>query len=83
MKEATKICTKCNNELILDEFGISKNGKLGRKAECKKCISLRNKKRYIEKEEEIKEQVKNWAAGNEDKVKEYKQKYYNKVKKKE
>lgn len=46
----TKICTKCGIEKELSEFNNKKfrNGKIGKHAECKPCLRLRNKA-YIER----------------------------------
>jgi hypothetical protein len=34
-----KLCTKCNEEKLLDEFGSGKNCLFGKNNHCKKCIS--------------------------------------------
>ena len=42
--EDIKRCTKCNRELLLDQFGERKykNGNIGYKSRCKDCIKLEN-----------------------------------------
>lgn len=45
----TKICTECHEEKDLIEFSKSKVERFGRKAKCKKCMSIINKKQYREK----------------------------------
>jgi hypothetical protein len=77
-----KQCSKCQEEKSLDQFGNFSRARDGKKSECKKCISLRNKRRYAENEEKLKNQVKKWQEQNPDKVQDYKDKYNNKNKEK-
>lgn len=36
-----KICTKCRQEKLLEEFSVTKSHPTGKKSECKACASLR------------------------------------------
>ena len=40
-----KICTKCSEPKLIDDFGFEKKSKDGRKSWCRSCWSLANKKR--------------------------------------
>jgi len=35
----TKVCSTCKRDLALELFGVQRRGLLGRKSECKKCLS--------------------------------------------
>lgn len=76
----TKQCTKCLIPKSLDEFGNFSRAKDGKKTICKHCITLMNSNRYLDKKEEIKEKVKEWAAENPEKVKKIKRDYYDRNK---
>ena len=47
----SKICNKCKEEHLLEEFHKDKNTKDGRKNTCKKCISLDYRMRVFNKED--------------------------------
>ncbi len=53
-----KQCNTCGTSKPLTAFYRSKRGRFGRVAECKLCRVKRNRKRYEEKCEEIKEQAR-------------------------
>lgn len=46
MATAFKICSRCNQEKSLDEFGKHPTGKLGRRPECKVCRRKYEFERY-------------------------------------
>jgi hypothetical protein len=78
----TRLCNTCNTTKELELFPIQKMGKYGRNAQCKACVSIRNKARYDSKKEEICKQVKEYRAVNRDRVliakREYAKKAYRK-----
>jgi hypothetical protein len=43
IKEGHKICSCCNQELLLDKFNKQKGGRFNVSAECKTCLFNRNK----------------------------------------
>lgn len=49
----TKICTKCNKELLIEEFNWRNKAKGTRRSECKYCHSAYMKIKYKEKKTEI------------------------------
>lgn len=49
----TKICSKCHVEKPLEEFAFRDKAKGTRRAECKQCISNRQKIKYHKQKEEI------------------------------
>ena len=51
----TKICSKCKQELPIDQFSFRNKAKGTRRAECKACHNAYMKQRYQEKREEIRE----------------------------
>jgi hypothetical protein len=79
----TKICTKCNLELSVDEFYVNlnkKNGKRTYTSRCKKCTLLAQKE-YSSKDgvkNKIKERHKEYYLrdGIKDKIKQRKKEYY-------
>ena len=67
-----KICSRCNIEKDLYNFGILKSSKDGYRNICKECRKTekdKNKEYYLNK-------TKEWRLNNQDKVKEYSKKYY-------
>lgn len=44
-KNVIRKCNSCGKEKPLDDFATSFEGKLGKTSTCKKCISIREKKR--------------------------------------
>ena len=76
----TRLCNTCNTIKELGMFPIQKMNKYGRGAQCKLCVSIRNKARYELKKEAIRQQVKEYRATNRDRVliarREYSKKYY-------
>lgn len=59
-----KICSKCIKELSLDLFHKEKNGKFGRRAECKDCVKKRNEN-YDKKEKYDKWKERHLILGDE------------------
>ena len=60
----TKVCSGCNTELALSEFGINKTKADGRQTQCKKCRNKyagkhyrKNKKYYYDKAKERQQQL--------------------------
>lgn len=54
----TKICSKCGKEKPITEFAYRDKKRGTRRAECKQCISERQKKKYYEQKEEFNEYKK-------------------------
>lgn len=44
-----KICSKCKKQKSILHFDKNNQGKLGVRPDCKECVSIYNKKRYIKK----------------------------------
>lgn len=72
----TKICAKCKEEKPLSEFCKSSKAKNGVKSYCKVCDGNYNAKRYLEKKDKLKKQVKRWQKKNPEKVKGYIDKFW-------
>lgn len=51
----TKICSKCGIEKPIEEFAFRDKTKGTRRAECKKCISQRQKDKYHKQKAELNE----------------------------
>lgn len=51
----TKICSKCNIEKPIEDFAFRNKAKGTRRAECKQCISNRQKIKYHKQKEELNE----------------------------
>lgn len=51
----TKICSKCGIEKPIEDFAFRDKAKGTRRAECKKCISNRQKIKYHKQKEELNE----------------------------
>lgn len=51
----TKICSKCNIEKPIEEFAFRDKAKGTRRAECKQCISNRQKIKYHKQKAELNE----------------------------
>jgi hypothetical protein len=64
-----KACTKCLIVKRLDEFGVAKNTKDGRKSRCKTCLAEQSRKYNVENSEKRRESERNWRLQNPDKVK--------------
>ena len=58
----TKICSKCGKEKPITEFAFRDKKRGTRRAECKQCISERQKKKYREHKEELNEYKKQCAC---------------------
>lgn len=64
-----KICCECNIEKNLDQFSKNKNIKGGLNNRCKVCCSVRNKKRYELKKENIKVKCNQYYYNNKETIK--------------
>ena len=64
-----KICCECNIEKNLDQFSKNKNIKDGFNNRCKICCSVRNKKRYKLKKEDIKVKCTQYYHSNKETIK--------------
>jgi hypothetical protein len=60
----TKICTKCNEELNICEFGNRKNSKDGKSSQCKKCHNLRTAEYQKQNYQKCLERQKLWRSKN-------------------
>jgi hypothetical protein len=87
----TKVCSKCNIEKSVEEFGKSKSSKDGLYPSCKVCVNERlkkyrkenpekvrlSKKKYYQKNiEKYRVINRNWRKENPDYMKEYSKDYY-------
>jgi hypothetical protein len=64
-----KICCECNIEKDLDQFSKNKNIKDGFNNRCKICCSIRNRKRYELKKEDIKVKCNQYYHSNKETIK--------------
>ena len=64
----SKICTKCKNELSLDNFSKRKSHKDGLEYTCKGCINELNKQNYVKYKESIDKHVKVYQSENKPKI---------------
>ena len=64
-----KICCECNIEKNLDQFSKNKNIEGGFNNRCKICCSVRNKKRYELKKEDIKVKCNQYYYNNKETIK--------------
>jgi hypothetical protein len=69
MYNKMKICCECNIEKNLDQFSKNKNIKDGFNNRCKVCCSVRNKKRYELKKENIKVKCNQYYYNNKETIK--------------
>lgn len=72
----TKVCSKCNVEKKICEFHRWKFGPNGYKRECKECRKDETKTYYNKNNEKVKLRVSKYRKLNPEKVKEVKQKIY-------
>lgn len=72
----TKVCSKCNIEKDLCHFHKWKFSSDGYKRECKECRKDETKRYYIKNNEKVKLRVSKYRTLNSEKVKEIKQKIY-------
>jgi len=63
-----KECCECKISLNINLFSKDKNKKDGLNNRCKSCCSVRNKKRYLDKKEHIKESTLNYYYDNKEKI---------------
>lgn len=75
----TKICRKCRAVKDLELFDNYYRSKDGKKSYCKECEKEYNRARYERKREVIKNQVRAWQAANPEKLKEYEEKFSEKM----
>lgn len=71
-----KICAKCGEWKVLEEYHKNKEGKYGRNSQCKECKKEYNKQHYQNNKEHIKEQHKQWRENNIEHEKEQKKQWY-------
>jgi hypothetical protein len=71
-----KICKKCRIEKELSEFSRDKSMSDGLQKNCKSCRAEYDKKRRIEKREQLSEYKKQYSAINYEKMAESKRNYY-------
>ena len=63
----TKVCSKCAIEKDLSEFNANKQGKDGRRSDCKLCSNASIKKSKAKDPERYAEHKNNWANENPEK----------------
>jgi hypothetical protein len=71
-----KICNKCKEYKLLEEFGRKKTGKFGRNSHCKKCVSEQKTEYYTTNKELIIKKQNNYMSNNKDKISKRKSEYY-------
>ncbi|MFE7820536.1 HNH endonuclease signature motif containing protein [Priestia megaterium] len=71
-----KICRKCSELLLLNEFNKHKKGLGGRESECKACKGKRDKKYHQENREEILDRGREYRKSHKDEVRARKRRYY-------
>lgn len=69
-------CSKCSAFKDITEFHRDNHGKFGVRSECKECTKLRDSNYRNLNQNVIKEKMKKWYAENQNKVKNYREKYY-------
>jgi hypothetical protein len=67
----TKICTKCDIDKPLVDYNVCSRVKDGRKAECRVCQNIANRKYKLENKEKISENNKKWNSENKKYYQEY------------
>jgi len=72
----TKVCSKCREVKLLEEFNKRKDKKDGYRSECKACNKEYAAKHYAANPEKIKERSAKYYAANPEKEKERNAKYY-------
>ena len=66
--KSSKICSKCGISKPLDEFYNQKDGKCGKRADCKECFSKSKKIHYIEHKDEYSKKSKKHYRENKEKI---------------
>ena len=92
----SKVCSKCGEGKLLDEFYEQKKGKYGRRGDCKLCkkqyreankekIAEQKKQYYEDNKEKLNERTKQYHQENKEKIAEQKRQYHeaNKEKRKQ
>lgn len=77
--ENQKTCRRCHKIKDLSSFGNFYRAKDGKKTHCKECEKEYNRARYEFKKDTIKTQVRAWQEKNAAKMKEYAQKFSEKM----
>ena len=67
MRNMEKACTKCGEVKLLEDFGVEKRVKSGRRAACKECDNAYNRKCYEENRDKKIARQKKYYAKNRDK----------------
>lgn len=65
-----KTCTLCGEMKVLDDYGVQKNTKDGRKSRCKSCLAELSRKYRKENPEKRRQSERSWRERNPNKVKE-------------
>ena len=68
-----KICTKCNEYKLLNEYDKAKNRKMGVKSACKQCNKPIKQKHYQNNKEKYKQSYQEFILRNPDYKHDYKQ----------
>ena len=71
-----KKCSRCNQELPINEFYNWKHGKDGLRSECKACSKLNNQQYYNDNRQQVLEHVYTYTELNKDKIRQYQHEYY-------
>lgn len=83
----SKICTKCGVEKLLEEFSKSKDGKFGRRAQCRVCVAeyhqknkvrrnARQREHYQKNKEKYAARTREYEEKNKDKIAARKREYW-------
>lgn len=70
ISETTQICKICNENKGLEEFHIHKACKLGRRYECKACVSKRQKQYSLNNPNKIRERYLRFKRNHPDRIRE-------------
>jgi len=62
----SKVCTKCGEEKLLEEFGKRKQSKDGRDWRCKECVRTYNTAYALSNKEKLAQYKKDWVEENKD-----------------
>jgi hypothetical protein len=72
----SKVCTKCGEEKLLEEFTNTKKGKYGKAGECKLCRKKYGKQYREANKEKLAERGKQYRKDNKEKIAEKGKRYY-------
>lgn len=71
-----KICSKCGISKPLDNFYKHKDGKDGRRPDCKECVKKRSEKYYQEHRDEVLKYSRNYGQEHREGIRDYNKNYY-------